>query len=309
MTPSAKETVESLLAYIQGRFEEGLTVGEDGLHFIDSTLSNPTSKEIAAILQDERHPERDSLLDLIFYPDLDLQIGLENLLKGRSCSEKDYRSLRSALGDAFLTTVIHFADGRESISVTASQRLIDAFLQRLNLTRDVSGRILQAVEKTVSQADRPMAVVRLRNARRVSEENALGFLGRYIERMYPDPMFWDGLDFTLSFLEQVGADTDIYEALMLRKMRCLHTLKEIDRYEDKRRSDNIETLMLRGERFPHADRQEVTQSIAIIDRIAMAIYGKTDGTPPAAGVTQSHRAFSEKDLKALIRLFSEPHKM
>jgi hypothetical protein len=41
----------------------------------------------------------------------------------------------------------------------------------------------------------------------------------------------------------------------------------------------------------------------------MAIYGKTDGTPPAAGVTQSHRAFSEKDLKALIRLFSEPHKM
>jgi hypothetical protein len=105
--------------------------------------------------------------------------------------------------------------------------------------------------------------------------------------MYPDRSYWEGLDFLLVFLEQADTAPDIYEALMSEKKRLIGTLRRIETAEEIRQSENIETLILRGERFPYADRQEILKSIAVIDRTALKIFEKTDWTTsPTPDVAQ-----------------------
>lgn len=308
MAPPSTDQTRRLLAFIKYRFEEGILVAEDALHYIDSTLSNPTSREIEAILVDESHPERDSLLELIFYPDLAIQISVEKFLQGQACSEQQVERLRSALCESPVTTAARFEDGRGQVPVTVPVQVIEVFIDRLNLTRSICARIIETLrQQPLSEADRILTTVRLRNTRVVPDGSALEFLCRYIQQMASDRLYWEGLDFILVFLEQIGPDDDIYEALMFRKRRCHHALREIERAEEKRRRYNMETLMLRGERFPHADRKEVLKTIGLIDRIAGSIYGKTEWIQPSGDGTQSVSVHSAEDLTDIMRLFSAPH--
>lgn len=45
----------------------GLNLSNDVLHYIDSTFSNPSVKELEALINDASDCEKDSLLELIFF--------------------------------------------------------------------------------------------------------------------------------------------------------------------------------------------------------------------------------------------------
>ncbi|MBC8393303.1 MAG: hypothetical protein H8E17_12150, partial [Deltaproteobacteria bacterium] len=48
---------------------EGLDISPQVLHYIDSTFSTPGMAELHEIINDESDPERDCLVELIFFPD------------------------------------------------------------------------------------------------------------------------------------------------------------------------------------------------------------------------------------------------
>jgi hypothetical protein len=109
------------------------------------------------------------------------------------------------------------------------------------------------------------------------------------------------LEFTVSFLEDIEDGVDVYAALMNRRRIGWQLLQKSAQFEEKLKHDNIETLMLRGERAPHVSREELLNTIALIERISLGVFGRID--PLDVGFLESADfAFqSDADLSEIIR--------
>jgi hypothetical protein len=80
----------------------------------------------------------------------------------------------------------------------------------------------------------------------------------------------------LSFLEDIEDGADVYAALMNRRRISWLLLRKPAQFEEKLKQDNIETLMLRGERAPHVSKEELLKTIAFIERISLAVFDRLD---------------------------------
>jgi len=63
---------------------EGIYIDSDVMHFIDSTFSNPCINELEEVITDDSDCESDPLIELIFFPDEDIQAKLEDLLESHN---------------------------------------------------------------------------------------------------------------------------------------------------------------------------------------------------------------------------------
>ena len=72
---------EILAKKISEMLSKGIGLSADVVHYIDSTFSNPTIEELQIILADDSNCEKDSLMELLFFPDESMQVELEELLE------------------------------------------------------------------------------------------------------------------------------------------------------------------------------------------------------------------------------------
>ena len=80
----------------------------------------------------------------------------------------------------------------------------------------------------------------------------------------------------LGILEEADDWSDIYHALSSKKAVCFHSLLCAERFEEQLQKNNIETLLLQGVRPVPIDKDAVRRSMEIIDRICLAVFGKTE---------------------------------
>jgi hypothetical protein len=293
----SNRTCSLLIDTIRQIFDSGLTAGPAVSAFIDDTFFNPTLSGLLEILDDEDNAERAALLELIFFPDEAVQERLESILLGGACTGADVEAVRAELERSGLHTTISFADGRGSLEMEVPTSVIGAFLMRLNLDRRIQPKVLATIERHVPPEHRLSVQVRLRNARVPASAEQEVFLCRVLERMATDVDFFAGLDFSLAFLEE-GARGDLYDSLMKRKRQGLLHLRQAAERERLLAQNNMETLMLRGERLPHIDQAELRERLVWIDRVSLAVFGKTEH---ADSLPQTLDCRSADDLLELTR--------
>jgi hypothetical protein len=63
----------------------------------------------------------------------------------------------------------------------------------------------------------------------------------------------------------------------------------------------VETLLLRGKRVPYVDTADARKKIQMIDRISLAVFGKTDFFDLMPAAEQSIRLESKEDIDKLIK--------
>ena len=101
-----------LYARIVAGIENGGRLSKEVLGYIETSLFSPDPESLAVFLVDDDNCERDSLLDLIFFPDHDLQIEIEPLLESRIFSHEDEEDLDHLLAGQTISAPIHMPDGR-----------------------------------------------------------------------------------------------------------------------------------------------------------------------------------------------------
>ena len=91
-----------------------------------------------------------------------------------------------------------------------------------------------------------------------------------------DEAFVDHLHFSLVFLQEHPDAGNLYAALMDRKRFIYRHLLESRRAAERTARSNMETLVMTGVRTPYFNVDHGERTLGMIDRIALAVFGRTE---------------------------------
>jgi len=277
MTQPFNDTQVGFLARIIKALENGGCLTVAILDYIDAVLFSPEPDRLAAFLTDDTDSQRDTLLDLIFYPDQAVQIDLEPLLEAARYSVADERKLHDRLLARAIPVRVNMPDGRPLASILVPDFIKSQYLARLNISWQMDPHVAAAIENGLSAAMRPIVRVRLRNADICTASGRRDFLCRFFQQMterHPD--YLDCLDVVLSLLQTADKGVDGYDLLIEHKRSLFRSLQQARRFERLMGQSNMETLMLQGVRAPHVSPNALIHHMRLIDMICFGIFGHTE---------------------------------
>ena len=266
-----------LLDRIADALSRGGALGQATLDYIEGSLFPPQPDRLAAFLIDDADSERDTLLDLIFYPDQPVQIDLEPLLETARLSSAEARELHAALMDRTIHAPIRMPGGEPLTRIRVPGFIKSRYLDRLNITWQLDARLAAAIERHVASVRQLWLKVRLRNTGRCFSPDQVTLLIRWVERMPDDdPDFDRCLDLVLAITPDSDAPFDPYTLLVAHKRSSWRNLQQVRRFESLLRRSNMETLMLQGVRAPHASAEALIDAMRLVDRICWHVFGQID---------------------------------
>jgi hypothetical protein len=298
----SKDKNKQLAEKICGILQSGLTLNADTLHYIDSTFSNPSIGELEELLQDKSSCETDSLIELLFFPDESVQMQLEEMLGQTRLQKQDEQEIQDLVCTKTFQTRIRFQDDRGTLGMEVTPSSVAQFITRLNLLRCLNPILSASIAEFVPVTFQTRCRVRLRNTKPITSQNKILFLQAFFKKLEIDSdEFLDYLDFILSFLDECKDEPDMFQALMAKKrfyFQCLQKAKNLD---IQLTNHNVETLLLRGKRVPYVDTADARKKIQMIDRISLAVFGKTDFFDLMPAGEQSITIEGKDDIDKLIK--------
>ncbi len=290
---------------IADTIRQGIKLGPDTLHYIDSTFSNPTTEELAQIIRDESNCERDCLIDLIFFPDESFQVVLEEMLECYHFDKNEEQTLRDYLSSARLETTLYFPDDRKPLKLQMPLSVIGQFISRLHISRRLDPKLLNSINENVSANHRTLVKIKLRNTTRVPTGNKIDFLSVFFKKLDAnDSQFLECLEFVLYILSDLSQDAEIFSALKERKRLYFKILKKAEKFEEALKKNNVETLLLQGNRMPYINRSEAIEKMRLIDKISLAVFGRIVFLEQSSGSINLGVYNRDKDLKKIVKLLT-----
>ncbi len=285
--------------------QSGLTMNADTLHYIDSTFSNPSIGELEELLQDESNCETDSLLELLFFPDESVQLQLEDMLEDIQFQKQDEQKIRDMVCNKSFQTRIRFPDDRGTLGMEVTPLNVAQFIAHLNLLRRLNPKLTASVSDYVPVTFQTRCKVKLRNTRPITSQSKILFLQAFFEKLQGDSDdFFDNLDFILSFLDECKDEPEMFQALMAKKRFYFQSLQKAKNLDIQLIKHNVETLLLRGKRVSYVDKADARKKIQMIDRISLAIFGKTEFFDLMPAGEQSIILEGKEDIDKLIKNFN-----
>ncbi len=304
MTAASNHRCDLLTEKIAELLRSGIQAGPDVMEYIDSTCGNPTVEEIKALIEEQGGSERETLVELIFFPDEEIQVQLEKILEQQVYTAEDAAAICGQLASRNLSATVALADTGRTLSVQVDRSVVDPFVNRLNIDFTLDADLNRTVEEAFPADDRRAVRVRLRNARMRPSGNLREVLLRCIRAMGDGRLCFEELDFLLEFLQEPCGDAGFFEAMMKKKRRCSQHLHRVEGIEKKRRQNNFETLLLQGERYPYIDRGRTLKTIAAIDRICLAVFGRTETVETVDESDTNWEVRGAEDAARMFRLLS-----
>jgi len=249
---------------------------DEMLHYIDSTFSVPSAKELEKIINDETGSDGYPLIELIFFPDEQIQMIIERLIGDAVFREEDEEKLRVLLMGKKPETLLSLPDGRGVLTVSMPRYAVEGFVSRLNITRLQDRVLVEKINNCIDdEAVRLLVKVKLRNARFYPDKENFDFLLEFFEKMpSEEKTFFMHFDFVLSFLHEHRPGNNMLQELIEAKEILSASLYRAGEYEKALAKNNIETMLLRGVRNPGINKDECLSHIEMINRLVRAVFGE-----------------------------------
>jgi hypothetical protein len=268
-------TIIAIARRIRDILERGIDLSPEVMRFIDSTFSDPSADELAAILGDESNSERDSLLELLFTPDESLHFDLEEFLQLPSAGDIDPNQLAELLCRPPLWTAFRRPGGRGWLRVEMTPALARRFVYQLRIDRPIPVAIAAAIAARLDGRQSLRLRVLIRLARFDVFPLQAAFLGTLIERLgFDDEADWECLAFAIELLAGIGHGADIFAELAERKKLLIKALNHGRRQREQLAAASIEILVSRGQRLTSVDEAAALRQMHFIDRLCLAGFGR-----------------------------------
>jgi len=272
---SQSDHCRQLAREIAAWLARGIRPDPDVRHYIDSTFAFPTHQELESVLKDPDNCERDTLLELIFFPGQDIQILLEDLIQQSCFQLEDEKEILGLLMEKKPDVALHYPEEHLPVCFAVPEYAAGQFIARLNIYKHISSKVLEAARQSLPLDWQMPARVMIRNARFACQGAKSVFLETFmgsIPSMTDD--FFGHLKFVLDFLETSLDETPLEESLAHWKQHHQKNIIKAGQFQRQRQNKNVETMIMQGIRIPHFDPQDDMQKIAMIDTVSLAIYGK-----------------------------------
>ena len=162
---------------IRRLFRQGIRLNQEAWHFITSSFCRPSVAELGEILADEDRPEQETILELIFFPDIDQQATLEEMIhKGGFTDGHKNEIVRLLFETPPEARLILPGEEGGSLLFPVPEWAADAFVSRLRIGKRIDPRLIAAVLRFVPEGLRATVRVGLRNARFPQTERHVRFL-------------------------------------------------------------------------------------------------------------------------------------
>ena len=283
----------------------GITLSSGVIHYIDSTFSNPTSTELQAILHDDSNCEKDSLVELLLFPDETMQLQLETQLEGLYFQQEDEKSVLDSLLQVPMQVAIRFPGDRGSFHLLVTEDLARQFIARLNISKHLNPELLEALNHYENENISNRIKVKMRNSRFSPTDEKTKFLCLFFEKFdSQDNDIFECLEFALSFLDEPTIDNDIYRTLMAKKEFYFRSLQKAKQLDTQLQKHNMETLLAQGKRIVLIDQRDARKKMEIIDRIGRAVFGKTEYFEPLDDGEEHIEFGPHQNVQDIIRILS-----
>jgi len=285
----------------------GLELDDDAQHFIDSTFSNSTVEHLQYIVNDDADEERAPLLDLVFSPDYATRLELEAILETGRFTEEDESIVEDMLCQRIQEVDVCLPKGRGTIRIEMPRYNAGRFISRLKISKQLDTRVKEAIDAHLEEDLRVTAKVDFRIRRARYPEGRIEFLCRFFERMNAGSTgFKDCLDFVLTLLEELREDDprDMYKVLVDKKRSCFRSIQQAKRFEEQLRKSNMEIMMMQGARMPYVNKDETAWKMKLIDRISIAVFGKTEFIEEPTRTVDYGHMDSTEDMGYVVKLLS-----
>ncbi len=280
MTPANKNHCRRLAEKITALLARGLTADQTVCAYIESTFLAPSLHDLKSILADETHGERDSLIDLLLFPDESFQMALAPLLIEYAFSIADRECVIRYLSKSPRTVTVYFPMLRGSAPLVLTSITTRAIVERLNICWQPDPTLRKVIDNLVPPDRRLVVYIRLRHANPPSNPSGIRLLCRFLEIFAGVTDFFEFFDFMVEWIKRINGGNG-YQQLMKEKQLYVEAVRHAIQFEQMRQVNNMETLMLRGVRAPTMGVQQATDQIDKIDRLAIGLYGQTDTLTPA----------------------------
>jgi hypothetical protein len=264
---------KALAQWIRSVFQEGLVLTEDVVRYMDSAFG---TQNIAAVLANAPDSESGPLLELLCFPDRELQLRFESEWGGNTFTADDQCAIIAELGRAPLPVAIRSTSGALLGSIEIPHFVLSSVVQRLRITWQPPLRLTQALTRRHRPECRPAIRVFLRNAGLPWHAAQIRLMALFLDKM---PAESDGFEaclaFLISILSELTPGGGIRDFLVAKKIFYFKALCRAVAFERRRRTSNMEIMMLQGARAAHGDAETWRQGMRMIDAISHALFGET----------------------------------
>ena len=300
-----QDKCELIAAEIKKILSKGIDLSDEVVHYIDSTFSNPTIEELQTILADDANCEKDSLMELLFFPDESTQIELEETLEQYSPQIGDENKILAYLCRDPLQVNFQFEDTRGTLKLQIPKTVIPLFIARLKLSKHIDTKLVESILNYGDTKNINGFKVKIRNSRFAPSDTKTGFLCSFFDKIGARSNdIFECLEFVLEFLDETKKEGDIYRALMAKKKFYFIGLQKAKKMDTRLQKCNVETLMAQGERVVLIDQADVRKKMRIIDRISRAVFGKTEYFDQPVSEERQIEVGSTEDINSIVNYFS-----
>ena len=294
-----------LAGELQKILSGGITLSSEVIHYIDSTFSNPSVTELQTILHDDSNCEKDSLMELLLFPDETMQLQLEALLERLHFQEADEKSILDDFLKGPMKVAIRIPGERGPLHLRVTEDVACRFISRLNISKHLNPDLLGALNHYEDENISIRIKVKMRNSRLSPTDENIKFLCLFFEKFdSQDNDIFECLEFALSFLDEPTIDNDIYRTLMAKKKFYFRGLQKAKQLETQLQKHNIETLLAQGKRVVLIDQRDARKKMRIIDRIRRAIFDKTEYFEPLHNGEVPIELGTDPNVQDIIRILS-----
>lgn len=220
--------------------------------------------------------ETASFFELLFFPGMVAKTDYESQWGDQRLPSPMVDRLVEALSARPLTAVIAVSGRDTPIVLEVPEFAISGFVRRLR----IDWQPPPALDDLCRNLGRTSAALRarvlVRHARvrwHPNQTDLVKLLFNQIPLSADD--FEAVLSFTLSLLPELAPDADPYAYLVDRKGLYFQSLGKAEAFERYRQANNMEILMLQGARAAHGSIDHWRQLMARIDRICIALFGRS----------------------------------
>ena len=298
-----EEKCNQLADEIRKILDKGISLSSEVVHYIDSTFSYPTVTELETILHDDSNCEKDSLMELLLFPDETMQLQLESLLERLDFQQADEKTVLAFLLQKPLKVIIRIPEAGEYLRLRVTENVACQFISRLNISKRLNSSLLEVLNNYEDEAIRDRIKVKLRHSRFSPTDERIDFLCLFFEKFDSrDVDIFECLDFALSFIDEPTIDKDLYQTLMAKKKFYFRSLQKAKHLEIQLQKQNVETLLAQGKRVVQIDQRDARKKMQIIDRISRTVFGKTEYFTPYQGEAEHIELGADLNIQEISRM-------